>query len=428
MFAFPYLYASLAGENQQLQRSKRGVEVYLTFSRLFVYYNSMYERPFWIQRILGAWKTRPVVWLSGVRRAGKTSLARMLPDALLLNCDLVSTQRRLEEPETYFGTLPAHQRVVLDEIHRLPDPSNVLKVAADEFSSLRVLATGSSTLAATRKFRDSLTGRKWTVYLPPVLWTECREIFGVSDLDARLLHGGLPEPLLARRRDADFYSEWIDSYYARDIAELFSVRDRTGFLTLLRLLLGQSGGLADLTKLSSEAGLSRHTVKAHMEAMAIAHALFPVRPFHGGHPREIVHRPKVYGFDTGFVAFARGWDSIRESDRGGLWEHLVLDILRSARHEHHIAYWRDKSGREIDFVLHRGGKLVDAIECKMQPDRFDPEVLAFFRSIYPAGDNYVVSPHETGSYTRHAGNLKITYCGVGYLLSHLAPFKQTVSS
>jgi len=44
------------------------------------------------------------------------------------------------------------------------------------------------------------------------------------------LYGGIPEPLLATRRDTDFYAEWIDSYYARDIAELFNVRDRTGFL------------------------------------------------------------------------------------------------------------------------------------------------------------------------------------------------------
>ena len=44
----------------------------------------MTQRPFWSQRIAQAWKRRPVVWLSGVRRVGKTTLARMLePDAFL---------------------------------------------------------------------------------------------------------------------------------------------------------------------------------------------------------------------------------------------------------------------------------------------------------------------------------------------------------
>lgn len=44
----------------------------------------MTQRPFWSQRIEQAWKRRAVVWLSGVRRVGKTTLARMLePDTFL---------------------------------------------------------------------------------------------------------------------------------------------------------------------------------------------------------------------------------------------------------------------------------------------------------------------------------------------------------
>ena len=31
-----------------------------------------------------------------------------------------------------------------------------------------------------------------------------------------------------------------------------------------------------------------------------------VRPFHGGGQNELAKQPKVYGFDTGFVSFARG--------------------------------------------------------------------------------------------------------------------------
>jgi predicted AAA+ superfamily ATPase len=44
---------------------------------------------------------------------------------------------------------------------------------------------------------------------------------------------------------------------------------------------------------------------------------------------EMLRRPKAYGFDTGFVAFVRGWNDIRDDDRGHLWENLVLDILRT---------------------------------------------------------------------------------------------------
>lgn len=340
----------------------------------------------------------------------------MIPGTLFINCDLASSLRRLEDAEAFFKSQKKNSIVVLDEVHRLPDPSNVLKIAADHFPTLRVLATGSSTLAATRKFRDSLTGRKWTVYLCPVLWDECRNQFGVQDLDKRLLHGGLPEPLLAKMKNPDFFSEWMDSYFARDISELFGVRDRTGFLNLLRLLLCQSGGLADISKLASESEISRPTVKAHIEAMAVAHAVFLLRPFHGGGRREIVHRPKIYAFDTGFVTFTRGWDSIRDEDRGLLWEHLVLDTLRAAGFDSKIAYWRDKSGREIDFVLRRDNRNIDAIECKISPKNFDLELFKHFRSLYPHGKNWVVCPLEDETYERQAENIKIQFMSTRHIL------------
>lgn len=370
----------------------------------------MHERPFWIRRIEQAWERRRIAWLSGARRAGKTTLARMLPDAVYLNCDLPSVVRQLQDPEPLYESLPSKTILVLDEVHRLDDPSQVLKIAADAHPHLRILATGSSTLAATRKFRDALTGRKLEIYLAPVLWSECQAAFGGGGLDRRLLHGGLPEPLLAPDKDPAFFAEWLDSYYARDIQELFAIRDRAGFLRLLGLLLRQSGGLVEYTNLARLSELSRPTVKAHLEAMRVAHAVFLVPPFHGGGRREIVRRPRVYAFDTGFVTFAAGWDTIREEDRGPLWEHLVLDELRACGQERDLFFWRDKSGRAVDFVIRRMRRQIDAVECKVDPDRFDAESLLVFREHYPEGRNFVVSPHVKNPYTIRRRGLTIRIC------------------
>jgi predicted AAA+ superfamily ATPase len=374
-------------------------------------------RPYWIDRVRSAWRQRPLVWLAGVRRVGKTTLARMLPDTVYLNCDLPSAERRLEDPELLYGSLAAGTVVVLDEVQRLPDPSRTLKVAADGFPRLKILATGSSTLAATRKFRDTLTGRKTVVSLPPVLWTECEEQFGIRDLDRRLLHGGLPEMLLSDEPDPSYFAEWMDSFYARDIQELFGIRQRTGFLNLLRLMLRQSGGLVDYSGLARECDLSRPTVKAHLEALASAYALHALPPFHGGGRRELVRRPKAYGFDTGIVCHVRGWRDIRDEDRGHLWEHLVLDVLRTVVGDG-LYYWRDKSGREIDFVVRRG-RDVHAIECKVNPDRFDVEALAVFRALYPRGRNFVVCPEVTESYERRARRLVVQIMGCRTLMGEL---------
>ncbi|HHJ53514.1 MAG TPA: ATPase, partial [Caldithrix abyssi] len=149
----------------------------------------MITRPFWLKKIKSAWKSRSIVWLSGVRRVGKTTLTKMLKPDIYLNCDLPSTQRLLEDPEFYLSNLDSNSVIVFDEIHRLGNPSQLLKIAADEFPSLKIIATGSSTLAATKKFRDSLTGRKAMIHLTPVLWTETNEQFKINDLTERLLRG-----------------------------------------------------------------------------------------------------------------------------------------------------------------------------------------------------------------------------------------------
>ena len=311
----------------------------------------MIARPLWKARVQAAWRKAPIVWLTGVRRVGKTVLAQRFDDAAYFNCDLPSVAARVRDPESFFRSA-WRSSLILDEVHQLPDPSRLLKIAADAFPRLKVLATGSSTLAATNKFRDSLTGRKREVHLVPVLFEEL-EAFGTTDLRERLLRGGLPAALLADSRGGEAYAEWLDSYFARDVQELFRLEKRGAFLRLVELVLRQSGGMLEVTALAKLAGVSRPTVTSWLEVLQTTHVAHMLRPFAGGGRREIVAQPKVYGFDTGFVCFARGWDSLRAEDCGLLWEHLVLETLLSipvAR----LHFWRDKQQREVDFVVPRG--------------------------------------------------------------------------
>ena len=338
-----------------------------------------------------------------------------MPDAVYLNCDLPSTARALADPELFLSGQRRGTLVALDEVHRLADPSLTLKIAADEYPHLNILATGSSTLAATGKFRDSLTGRKRAIHICPVLWEECGEPFGVPDFDRRLLHGGLPEALLAETKSPHTFAEWIDSFYARDILELFQVRNRQGFLALFRLLLRWSGGPVDYSRLSRLAELSRPTVKSYVEALQVAHAVHLVRPFRGGGGGEIVSRPKCYAFDTGFVTFEKGWNRIREDDRGLLWEHLVLDSLRFRHLDANIFYWRDKSGREVDFVVRRGEGRLDTFECRIDPDEVSPAPVIAFRRRYPLGRDYIVVPVAKRAYRISRGPREFTVCGTSGL-------------
>lgn len=378
----------------------------------------MILRPFWEQHLAQTWKEASLIWLTGVRRVGKTTLIRALPGATYLNCDLPSAAARLADPESFYAELKT-KLVLLDEVHQLPDPSRLLKIGTDTRPDLRILATGSSTLAATRKFRDSLTGRKRAVHIVPVLVEELAA-FGVSRIEDRLLLGGLPERLLAGRVDPESCSEWLDSYFARDVQELFRVEKRGAFLLLVETLLRQSGGLLDVTKLAKLVGLSRPTVMTYLEALQVTHVVHVMRPFHSGGKRELLAQPKVYGFDTGFVAHARGWTDLRPEDLGRLWEHLVLDTLLTLPPGQKIHFWRDRSQREIDFVLPRGRDVADALECKWNPAAHDGRNLAAFRALHPKGRNYVIGPHVSEPYTTRSNGFELTVTGASKLRQLLA--------
>ena len=369
----------------------------------------MISRPFWQQRIEQSWAEAPIVWLCGVRRCGKTTLAESLggEHVLYVNCDLPSVEDMVRDPQVFYRGC-AKPVVVFDEVHQLRDPARLLKIGADGFPKLKILATGSSTLAASKKFRDTLTGRKRVVHLTPVLWDEL-PAFGMT-LPQRLFHGGLPPALLAPAKRPAFYREWMDSFFARDIQRLFGFRDMNRFNALLEYLLRQSGGQFEVTKTASALGITRPTVESHLSALEITHAVTLVRPFHGGGQNEIVKQPKVYAFDIGFVSYARGWDPLRTDDCGILWEHLVLEHLQARFPDTPVRYWRDKAGREVDFVLALRRDEVDAIECKWDPGAFDSSALQLFRSYYPKGRNFLVTPSGDPGYDKRYGNLQVRVC------------------
>ena len=93
----------------------------------------------------------------------------------------------MEDPQGFLQGLQG-RTIVLDEIHRLDNPSEILKIAADHYPETKVIATGSSTLGASSKFKDTLTGRKTELWLTPMI---------SSDLEAfqqtALTHRFLPE-------------------------------------------------------------------------------------------------------------------------------------------------------------------------------------------------------------------------------------------
>lgn len=346
-------------------------------------------RSYWLKRIEEAWKERSIVWLSGVRRSGKTVLCQSLPRIKYFDCELPRIRQMMDDPEAFLDDLSGH-RIVLDEIHRLGNPAQLLKIAADHYPHIKILATGSSTLGASKKFRDTLTGRKKEIWLTPMISFDLHD-FGHTDIKHRFLYGGLPPFFLSTRFPEKDFQEWVDSFWAKDIQELFQLERRHSFQKFVELLMAQSGGIFEATRFSSPCEVSRTTIQTYLKVLESTFVVHIIRPYSLHRPTEIISAPKIYGFDTGFVCYYRGWASLRKEDLGFLWEHYILNELFGLRQSRDILYWRDKRGHEVDFIIASAGTPPIAIECKWSMKEFDPTNLIAFRRQYPKGKNFVIA-------------------------------------
>jgi uncharacterized protein len=375
------------------------------------------NRAFWTAKIESEW-TRPILWLSGVRRVGKTVLCQSLADTEYFDCELPETRRMLEDPESF---LKQHRRkrIVLDEIHRLGNPSELLKIAADHYRDVKIIATGSSTLGASARFRDTLTGRKTDLWLTPMTSSDLED-FGARDLKHRFLHGGLPPFYLEKNLPEKWFQEWIDAFWAKDIQELFRLERRHSFQRFMELLMAQSGGIFEAVRFARSCEVSRPTITNYLAVLEATYIGHVVRPFSTHRSTEIVSAPRVYGFDTGFVCYYRGWHDLRQDDLGSLWEHFVLNEIHATFQSRQVNYWRDKRGHEVDFVIAGRKRKPVAIECKWSAAHFDPSGMQAFRKIYPDGNNFLVANNVDKAYAQRHGSIEVKYVNLKGLIDALS--------
>jgi predicted AAA+ superfamily ATPase len=378
----------------------------------------MKKRSFWLEQIGKAWERRSVIWLSGVRRVGKTFLSQSLADAEYFDCELPRVRVMLEDAEGFLRLLRG-RTIILDEIHRLQNPSELLKIAADHYPEVRILATGSSTLGASAKFKDTLTGRKESLWLTPMLARDLVD-FGDADLAKRLLFGGLPPFYLSEPLPERDFQDWVDGYWAKDIQELFHLERRHAFQRFFELLMGQSGGIFEASRFTAPCEVSRPTISNYLSVLEATYVAHIVRPFSSNKAAEIISAPKVYGFDTGFVCYYRGWRQLRREDMGLLWEHYVLNEIQGRLQIRNVLYWRDKRGHEIDFVVSERGRPPVAIECKWSATDFDPHNLKRFRERYPEGDSLVAAADVGKPFVRNYKGIEVTFVSLPGLIGALA--------
>lgn len=236
----------------------------------------------------------------------------------------------------------------------------------NETTQHRLILSGSSSKLSSREIPTELRGQTITVPMFPLNWDEFLR-FRETDtnifphahtlnlLREFLTYGGLPEIVLAEEgRRSLILADYLSSFVNRDIVERYKLRKKEAFSDLLRLLPNmRSYTYSKLANSLKSIGheLTKATVIRYMQWLEWSFFVSRLEVFSANVKSRIQTAKKSYLVDN---YFSTQFSGNLSSNLGHLMEQAVFHKLHigsvwDPRYE--LAYWKDYSGNEVDFVV-----------------------------------------------------------------------------
>lgn len=380
-----------------------------TKSRLYPRYA---ERP-----LKEALADSPAVLIHGPRQCGKTTLARMayppqyvqIDDGSVMQFDDgeplefsnvsyvtfdddVARDAAEADPIGFVNDLP--DRVILDEVQRVPSIFTALKMAIDrERIPGRFLLTGSSQVLLVPKVSDSLAGRVEIIRLHPLAQCELSsqppvfldrlfsgefrgsQLPGSSDrLVDRIVAGGFPAALArsteGRRRS--WYTNYVETQLQRDVRDIAHISDHEAMTRLLGVAATQTARLYNLLDMSAPFSLSRPTIGKYVEILERIFLVERLPAWQNNRLKRSVKAPKLHVCDTGIGCAMIGAKSESlKKDRDLLGQYLESFVFQELKRQSSwygeplsFYHYRDKDKVEVDLVIEKGSIAVAGVEVK----------------------------------------------------------------
>ena len=304
----------------------------------------------------------PVVALLGARQVGKTTLARQLADAhqdpvAWFDLEDPVDLARLEAPGLELR--PLRGLVVLDEIHRLPDIFQLLRVLADRPGPpARFLVLGSASAELLRQTSESLAGRVAFHVLDGFDLTE------VDDSERLWLRGSFPRSYLAASDAASrrWRDGFIQTLLARDLPDLGSTIPSTTLRRFWAMLAHWHGQLWNGAEFARAFGVSHTTVRRYLDLLTSVFVVRQFQPWFENISKRQVRSPKVYIADSGVLHALLGLtdrtDVMSHPKVGASWEGFVIQqivqLMRAPSEQ--CFHWSTHTGAELDLLVLDGSK------------------------------------------------------------------------
>ncbi|MEN6319959.1 MAG: ATP-binding protein [Syntrophaceae bacterium] len=341
---------------------------------------------------------KSMIFLSGPRQAGKTTLARMIAasftNSLYFNWDIPRQRTLLIETPTFFEDVERKDAttplIIFDEIHKYRDWKNYLKGVYDGFHDrFQFLVSGSGRLDLYRKGGDSLAGRYFLFHLWPFTIAEMgkrnvtigsflnnplqlalREGDALKETWKRLSElSGFPEPYLTNKSTS--YRRWSNTYSQQlireDIRDMTDVKAIHDIEILYTLLPSKVGSPISVPSFVRDLKASYNTIQNWLSIFERFFLIFSIGSWSRKIARAIQKERKVYM-----------WDTPRIKEPAARFENMVaLELWRA------VTVWNDmghglfslhfiknKDKQEVDFLIaneHEPFLLVEAKLTDTQP-------------------------------------------------------------
>jgi predicted AAA+ superfamily ATPase len=194
-----------------------------------------------------------------------------------------------------------------------------------------------------------------------------------EDWEALYQFGGFPVPFL--KRDLEMYTQWKKTrrsqLFREDIRDTTHVHEIAQLELCAQLLEYQSDGILNRSALGQKLQVSLPTIGRWLEILRQFYFAFMLQPWSKNIPHSLIKEPKVYLND---------WSLI--SDPGARFENFVACHLKksvdfwseSGKGEFELYFLRDKSQREVDFLVTRDQKPWMLVEAKTTEQKLAPSI------------------------------------------------------
>lgn len=340
------------------------------------------------KKILKFAEDRQIILLTGLRRVGKTKLMYQIIDILL--------ERSIEKKKVlYFSfdeesfsiqdVLETYRKEILkkdfkevdkiyfffDEIQKVKDWENKIKVYYDLNPNIKFFLTGSASLILAKRSRESLAGRLYEFVLKPLTFKEFLELKGIKvDFEnAKLLNekilpyfsdfltkAGFPE--LINVDDEEKIRNYIklaviERIIYRDIPSEFGRTDIELLEKLVDIFLKRPGSIINFDNLSRDLRRDKKTLIKYVFYLRFSMLINFISNFRISILATSRKNRKVYPATTSLVFAEYG----RFDDR------IIGAVLETACTEAELKHYFRAGRREIDFLMRKDDKIIP-IEIK----------------------------------------------------------------